>query len=393
MDKKKIAVIFGGVSVEHDVSIITAHQVIKAIDITLFEVIPVYISLQGLWYSDECLLKKETFKNKADIDKLPTFWMTPFRNDLNLYSEISSLGGLSKKKKSVPFDVAFPLVHGSNGEDGTLQGLFKLKNIPFVGSDTKSSAVCMSKYLTKQIAHHNSIDVLPCTYIEVSDWFAKEKDIINMIEGAYAYPLIVKPNSLGSSIGVKVANNQEELAIGIDNALKIDTAIIVEPKIIDMIEINCAILDGEKRIISRTEQPVSGGGLLDFEIKYLKGGKGKKTGRTGTASPNSRGMEDTPRVIPAPVDEKIIEKVEEYSEVAFDVIGCSGVVRIDYIYDTKKDRLYLNELNTIPGSLAYYLFKDLDIGFTELTTKLINNAFRIHSIKSRKKFDYKSGLF
>jgi len=393
MDKKRVIVIFGGVSVEHDVSIITAHQVMKAIDITRYEVIPVYISLQGKWHSDDLLKDKEIFKKKGDIKELPDVWITPFRDDLFIYKEKKVLAGKFKKREKIPFDIAFPLVHGSNGEDGTLQGLFELKNIPFVGSGSLSSAICMNKYLTKQVIHHNSIDVLPCTYIESHEWFREESEIIALIEEEFEYPVIVKPNSLGSSIGVRSASSRDELCTAIDSVFKIDTGLIIEPMLTDMIEINCAILDGEKRVISKTEQPLSSGIFLDFETKYKKGGKGKKSGIAEEASRQSRGLEDTPRIIPAPVDQEIIDKVEEYSETAFHVLGCSGVARVDFLFDLNGGKLYLNELNTIPGSLAYYLFKDIDIDFTELTTRLLENAERVYGIRNQRTFDFKSGLF
>jgi len=393
MSKKNIAVIFGGVSVEHDVSILTAQQTMNAIDTTKFNIIPVYISLQGEWFCDDVLRNKEFFKDKSKIKELPEVWITPFRNDSNLYSDKKGFGGLLKGKTKIPFDIAFPLVHGSNGEDGTLQGIFDLKNIPYVGSNTLSSSLCMNKYLTKQIMNQISIHVLPCTYVEMDEWYHNEKEVVELFEKEYSYPVIVKPNSLGSSIGVKGVNNREELGVAVDNAFKIDTALLIEPMIIDMMEINCAVLDGKEKIISRTEQPLSGGKLLDFSTKYMKGGKVKKLGTQNRSSTSSRGMEDTPRIIPAPCDPGIIKKVEGYSLNAFEAMGCSGVVRIDYIFDVKEDRLYLNELNTIPGSLAYYLFKDLDIDFTDLTTLLLENAVRVYGLKNRKTFNYNSGLF
>jgi D-alanine-D-alanine ligase len=392
MDKKNILVIFGGRSVEHDISIITAQQVMNAIDLKNFNILPVYISIDGFWYSHEDFREKNAFKEKNKIATLPKVWITPSRNDSFLYSEKKFIGG-SYKKHSVPFDVAFPLVHGSNGEDGTLQGLLELKDVPYVGSDTIASAICMNKFISKHLLQKNGIDVLPCIHFNRKIWFKNETEVIDAIENQFGYPVIIKPNSLGSSIGVSAVKSREELFVAIENAIKLDLSVIAEPMIVDIMEINCAVLDGEKKIISMTEQPISSGKLLDFETKYMHGNKGKKLSNDKMEKASSRGMEDTPRIMPAPVDQEIIKLVEEISFKTFELLNLSGVSRIDFIFDLKEQKLFVNEVNTIPGSLSFYLFQDLDIDFTSLNTKLIENAIRVHSIKSQKNYEFKTGIF
>lgn len=367
--KLNIAVIFGGRSVEHEISIISAIQCIKAIDINKYNVIPIYITKNGIWYTGNKLQDIENFKNLEQLllssEKVILSQNT---DDNNLYKAKTTLFG---RKKIVSIDLIFPVMHGSFGEDGCLQGLLTTTNIPFVGCDVLSSAIAMDKIVTKMILNSAKIPTLEYVWFYSDEWINNKNQVLNKIFDKLDYPLIIKPANLGSSIGVGTANNASELENAVDLAVSMSQRIIVEPKLENLREINCAVLgDNESIEVSVCEEPVKADVILSFSDKYLNQNK------TNIESNSLSGMSGAKRKIPAEIDDKLCQQIQNLAQQAFQIIGCCGVVRIDFMLDTRTNQVYICELNTIPGSLAFYLWEYSNKNFTNLTNKLIDLALK-----------------
>ncbi len=350
--KIKVGVFFGGVSVEHEVSIISALQAVNSMDKEKYDIIPVYISKSGIMYTGEELLSIENFrKDQAALLKKA--------KKVSLSKE-----GLVYKKKVMPIDVAFPIVHGTNCEDGTLQGLLEICQIPYVGCDVMSSAVGMDKSVFKSVMQGAGLPVIPGVTVYSRDYFADMDSAIGDIE-QLGYPVIVKPANLGSSIGVRKAADRDALKEAMEYASTFSNKLLVEKAIEAIREINCAVLGDEEEIIpSVLEEPFMSGDILDYEKKYL-GGKG-----------GSKGMASLARKIPADLSDEKTAEIQSIAVKAFKALGGSGVSRIDFILDTAdNDKAYINEINTIPGSLAFYLWEKTGVEYKELIDRLISLAF------------------
>lgn len=360
--KLKVAVLFGGKSVEHEISIISAIQAIQSLNKEKYEVVPIYITKNNEFYTGDDAFNIDEYKN---IPKL----LKKLRRII-LVSDGGKTFAVGYPMKAFgknfvkEIDVAFPIVHGTNVEDGSLQGYLKTLNLPFVGCDVLSSAVGMDKYVMKTVLKDNDIPVLDCICFNSNDFDFSAEETFEKIEAKMAYPVIVKPINLGSSVGISKACDRESLTEALSNAFMYAEKVLVEPAIVALKEINCAVLgDFKEAVASECEEPVNTDEILSYEDKYLGGGK---------TSSGSKGMASTKRKIPADISSEAREEIRTLAVKAFKALGCSGVSRIDFMIDTERGFIYLNEINTIPGSLSFYLWEPLGIKYSELLDKLID---------------------
>ena len=389
MSKLNIAVIFGSRSCEHDVSIISALQLIEAAKTAGFTVTPVYISREGLWYTGEALTQIETFREFNPMGKgITRVNLDVSANAGDLWAWPPQRAGLFAKVPSpiAHIDVAIPVLHGLHGEDGTVQGLLEMANIPYASSGVLGSAVGMDKIAMKQMLRGAGYPVLDYVWCTRDQLKADREAIVERIEREIKYPAFVKPAALGSSIGVSKANNREELDRALDLAASYDRRILVEVGINNPVEINCAALGyGEDVRTSVCEMPVpsTGDKFLNFFEKYLR--------NVGTKGESSRGMKSLSRVVPAPIGEELTERIQRMTKEIFKLLDCRGTVRIDFILD-ENDMLYVNEPNTIPGSLAFYLWQECGVSFAQLVEIMVEDALRAHADKNTNVFAFDSTI-
>ncbi|MDR2358860.1 MAG: D-alanine--D-alanine ligase [Prevotellaceae bacterium] len=375
--KKNIGVFFGGRSVEHEISIISALQVIKAIDKDKYDVVPVYITKDGCWYTGNWLKFIDNYRNyKLLLKRCRKITPSLDAHDGTLFAYPR---GLWKRSRAVvKIDVAFPVFHGAHGEDGCFQGVFEIMNLPYVGSDVLSSAVCMSKVFTKEISKAIGIPVLDYYSVDANRWFSDRENQIKQVS-RLAFPVIVKPGNLGSSIGVGKAANVQELENAMELAAVYSNTLLVEKCITAIREINCSVVETVRGVeVSECEEPViTPGKLLSFDDKYLS-----------SASP-VEGMAGTNRKIPAGIPDALKKEIQEYAVKIFRYLGCSGVARIDFILDTATGKVYLNEINTMPGSLAFYLWEATGKTFATLLSEIIEQSVKrfAQNNKLKKSFD------
>lgn len=389
MSKMNIAVIFGSRSCEHDVSIISALQLIEAARTAGFFVTPVYISREGLWYTGEPLTRIETFRDFNPMAKdITRVNLDVSANAGDLWAWPPQRAGLFAKVPApiAHIDCAIPVLHGLHGEDGTVQGLLEMANIPYASSGVLGSSVGMDKIAMKQMLRGAGYPVLDFVWFTRDQLKTQREQIVARIEKEIKYPAFVKPAALGSSIGVSRAGNREELEAAIDLAASYDRRILVEVGITHPVEINCAALGyGEDVRASVCEMPVpsAGDSFLNFFEKYLR--------NAGTKGESSRGMKSLSRVVPAPIGEELTERIQKMTREIFTLLDCRGTVRIDFILD-EHDVLYVNEPNTIPGSLAFYLWKECGVSFPELVEKMVEDAMRAHADKNQNVYAYDSTI-
>lgn len=380
--KTNVAVFFGGRSVEHEISVISALQAINAFDANKYNIIPIYISKQGRWYTGANLLD---LKNYRDLNKLVAeadeVFMRPEYGDYNLYKAHT---GLFNKKNPVVAElhVAIPVLHGTNGEDGIFEGLLETIGIPFAGCNTLSSANGMDKITMKMILRSEGIPVVDYVWFTDNEWNSGKDAIIARVEEKLGYPVIVKPANLGSSVGIGTAANRNELIEKINNAEKFSQRIIVEHMIEQLQEINCSVLgDADDHQSSVLEEPIKSGKFLSYEDKYMGGTK------------TSQGMQASDKRIPAELPADLTEKIRHMAGETFRVLSCHGVSRIDVMVDRKDNSVYVNEINTIPGSLSFYLWEATGISFAQLMDKLVALALKRKRATDRKTFTYDQNIF
>jgi D-alanine-D-alanine ligase len=371
----RIAAFFGSRSVEHEVSVITAHQAMAALS-TEHRAVPVYIAKDGRWFTGEALSDLRRF---AAVDSLLADCTTvtpvidPSRPGLALLPVGSQRRGRFGRgtPEELAVDIAMPLLHGNWGEDGTLQGLFEMAAIPYTGSGVAASAVAMDKRLAKTVLRAAGLAVLDDVLLERERWRADANQGVRAAEALAPYPLYVKPVTLGSSIGVSRVTTSDELRSAVEVALIYDDRCIVEAAQEGIDEINCAVLgDGANARASLLEQPAKRG-LLSYDDKYrAKGGTG------------SAGMKSAQRHIPAPLDEALTSRIQAAALAAFAAVGASGVARVDLMVDAAAQTFVVNEVNPIPGSLSFYLFEPAGLSFTALLDEMIEIARRRHARRS-----------
>ena len=362
--KTRVAMIFGGKSVEHEVSVISGIQAILSMDTDKYEVIPVYMTKKNEMYIGEDIGNIEAYKDiNALLNRSRRVIMINENGRVKLMPfPLKKFG----KNIETEIDIAFPVVHGTNVEDGAFQGYLKTLGIPFVGCDVTASAIGMDKFIMKAVLKEGDVPVLDAKLYTLSD-YADIEALLDNVEKEIGYPAIVKPVNLGSSVGISVAKNRVELTNSIDDAFRYATKVLVEHAITRLREINCAVLgDENEAIASECEEPLHTEDILSYEDKYVSNAKGS----------GSKGMASVSRKIPAGISDELREEIRQMAVRSFKLLGCNGVARIDFMIDEENDRLYFNEINTIPGSLSFYLWEPIGIPYKELLTRMIDLSLK-----------------
>lgn len=347
MDKKTVGIVFGGVSSEHDISCISAKSIIKNIDLNKYNIVLIGITKNGKWYifnDDVELLPEDKWLNSRSL--VPAF-----------ISPDASVGGLvTAKGDIIKLDVVFPVLHGKNGEDGTIQGLFQLAQIPFVGCDATSSGVCMDKAVANAVADAFGIPQAKWFAINQYNYIRKGDEILDEAIERLGFPIFVKPANAGSSVGISKAHNKEELRQAMAVAFKEDKKAVLE-EFIDGFEVECAVLGNNEPIAGEVGQIIAAAEFYDFDAKYN--------------NPQSE------TVIPARIDESKREEVKAQALKAYKALGCEGMSRCDF-FVTNDGRVLLNEINTIPGQTAISMYPKLmeavGISYQSLIDRLIDLA-------------------
>lgn len=363
--KTNVAVFFGGRSVEHEISIISAVQAMGNIDREKYNVIPVYMSKQSVLFSGEALCDIETFRSgkpESRSDRV-TFVATGSGVEMR-YLENRLFGG----KKPITIDVAFPIVHGTNCEDGSVQGYIETLGLPYVGCDVMSSALGMDKVLFKNVLLDRKIPTLRCIDFGARDWALDSDKLVAKVTEKIGYPMIVKPANLGSSVGISKVDSEQELRAAVDTACSFADRVLVEHAVSNLREINCSVLgDRNDCRASALEEPVMHDKILSYDDKY----------RANASKSGSKGMASLSRKLPADLSPEKTAEIQKIALDTFKCIGASGVVRIDFLMDCDdNDKVYVNEINTIPGSLSFYLWEATDLKYPELIDELISLAFK-----------------
>lgn len=372
--KINLAVIFGGKSVEHEVSVISAVQAMASLNKEKYNIIPVYMTKSNEFYTGQQFFDINSYKNIPEL-------LTNCTECILVRSEgkVSLIRQKMKKFGSnhiSDIDVVFPIVHGTNVEDGALQGYIQTLDIPYVGCDVLSSAIGMDKFAMKILLKEAGFPVLDCC--RFSDFEAENIDkCLDEVEAKFSYPVIVKPINLGSSVGISKASDRRSLENSIEESFQFADRILVEPAIVKLKEINCAVVgDSEEAEASVCEEPVQCDEILSYNDKYVSGDK----------SGGSKGMATLKRKIPAEITAEQEEFIRKTAVDAFKYLGCCGVTRIDFMIDMEDNKVYLNEINTIPGSLAFYLWEPKGVKYTELLDRLINLALKRY--RKNEKINY-----
>ena len=381
--KKQIGVIFGSRSCEREVAIISAVQLMRHADPEKYDVIPVYIDEAGNWYTGEALKEISSFK-PFNPDKKGIIRVFP---DLSsgsgaLLTHTKGSGLLAKEKIEIAarVDVYIVVMHGLNGEDGTVQGLLELANVPYTSTGVAGSALGMDKIMMKQFFRGAELPVLPGIGVSRTRYEATPEEILEQVERGLGFPVFVKPANLGSSIGVSRADNREELEDSLALAFEYDRRVLIEKGLDKPIELNCSVLGYDEEVeASPIEMPVNQDEFLDFRDKYL-------------ASGGSKGMASLHRILPAPIEDELRDEIQEMSKRIFRMMDCKGVVRIDYMFDRESGKLYITEINTIPGSLAFYLWENAGMPYSRLIDRMISCAEQAHADKNRANYAYTSDI-
>ena len=357
-----VGVFFGGMSCEHDISIITGIQAVNAL-VQNYEVVPIYIDSRGAWYTGKKYFDIDNFKCKSSLGGHRVFLKA---GDRNLY--------FKKSKLKAKLDVAVVCCHGLNGEDGTLQGLLQLSGVPYTGSSVLSSAMGMDKSFMKKVFESAGLPTLTCKCFKKKQFELEPDLVLSQVEHEFGYPAIVKPSNLGSSIGISVAHDSRQLVQSLKVAFEWDNSVVIEKALTDFVELNCAVLGGAyfETICSEIEQPKLLQEYLTYDDKYQTSNK------------------YTSRNIPANVPLETRRLVQTRAREVFECLNCSGVARCDFLLHG--DELYINEINTIPGSLSNYLFKYSGMSFETLLDNLIDIAFNEYRAKQRLRYAYDSNV-
>ncbi len=373
-----VAVIFGGRSVEHDVSIVTGHQIMDAFPADRYHVTPVYIARDGRWFTGGALAKLDNFADQRLLqrDDIQPCLLSPDTRHHGLI--VNPLAGRFSKSAVIRLDACFPALHGSHGEDGSLQGLLELADIPYVGFATMGSALTNDKIMTKRVLRQAGLPVLDDYAFHRDQWLDAPDEVIDAITRKFEFPLFIKPATLGSSIGIGRADSPELLRASIDIAANFDRRVMVEPAVTDGIEINCSVIGyGADLEASVLEQPLSWQDFLSYEDKYLRG---------------DEGMKSAERIIPAPISPELTQRIQDISLQAFRAVDGRGIARLDFLARPDEGEIALNEINTMPGSLAFYLWRESGYTAAQLVERLLQLALDAHAEKRRNTYDYQTNL-
>ncbi|HRY63338.1 MAG TPA: D-alanine--D-alanine ligase family protein [Patescibacteria group bacterium] len=375
---KKIGIFFGSRTPEHDVSIITAQLIIAGLRDLGHEAVPIYIGKNGRWYIGKQLDSVMFFKEENKEAKLSK--MKSYHLDMEASTDkmVFFRDGIAPGK--IEIDLAFPALHGANGEDGTVQGVFELVNVPYVGCGVASSAVAMDKILTKIFFQGIGIPTVDFVSFDKAQWDKSSAEIMNSIQDKLDWPVIVKPARLGSSIGIAKAGTKKELELAIEVALHYDDKALVEKCVQNLMDVTCAVIGNDEPRASLLQESLFRDELFSYQDKYLDEGGAQ----TGQAEKNI--------IIPARLDEKTTQEIQEMSRKIFKGLGCSGIARFDFLYDKVEKRFYANEINTIPGTLYHHLWKKSGLGLKELLSELIRLAEERYKIKNKLILNFDSKI-
>ena len=378
--KTNIGVFFGGCSTEHEISVISASQAMSAIDRDAYQVTPIYITKEGEWYTGDALFDISNYRDTPKLlAQCRRVYMQPTRGDYNLYLAKKPLFGSAIVTK---LDVVIPVLHGSYGEDGTFEGILDAIGIPYAGCNVLASANGMDKITMKMILQACDIPVVEYVWFTDKEWYSRRDEIISRIESKIGYPVIVKPANLGSSVGIGRAADREQLIAKVEDAEKYSTRLIVEHMVDNLHEVNCSVLgDCDDYQTSVCEEPIKSGEILSYEDKYMGGTKGAK------------GMQASQKRIPADLPKEVSDRIRFLAGETFRVLSCHGVSRVDVIMDSDTGDIYVNEINTIPGSLSFYLWEATGISFPKLMDTLVKLALKRKREQGMKTISYSHNIF
>jgi D-alanine-D-alanine ligase len=379
MSDKNIVVAFGGVSPEHEVSVLSAMQVIASLEDSKYNLIPLYVSKSGRWLTGQPLLELENYQDlDALIKEASPCTFTHNKLGKPVLQETES--GWFRSPKSYTIHAVIPAFHGSEGENGSFQGTCEMYNIPYAGSGVFASSLGMDKVKAKELCRAHDIPVVDGIDFYEQEWTEKQEEIIERAE-QLDYPLIIKPVTLGSSIGVNRAENQDELIEAVETTFRFDNNLMVEKAVTPLLEVNCSILGTPQEMQhSVCERPLGQDETLSFEDKYQNEGGAQK------------GMASADRQIPADISDELTQKIQSLSREIFGLFRASGVARLDFLIDEDTKEVYFNEINTIPGSFSFYLWEESEMDMLDLMLKLINIANEQHQHKIGRIRSYETNL-
>ncbi len=384
--KIKLGVFFGGKSVEHEIAIITANQAITSLNKEKYEIIPIYISKSGKMYTGEKLFDLKEYR---DLDKLiKACEEVVCVNDGNKAKVLRVNSKMFSKNIINTIEVAFPIMHGTNGEDGSIQGFLEILGVPYIGPDVLASSIGMDKIMMRRILKEQNIPSLDYVAFYSLDYIKDENKYIQEIEEKLTYPVIVKAGNLGSSVGIKKAKDRESLAEAIEFAMEFSDRIMVENAIVKLKEINCSVMgDMIEAVPSTCEEPIGSDEILSYTDKYV--GNNKTKGGSGA---KSQGMATLQRKVPADISEEMTKKIQDIAVKTFKILGCNGVSRIDFMIDLENDSVYVNEINTIPGALSYYLWEATGKTFEKELDELVEIAFKRNRERQNRTYSYDQNI-
>ena len=400
--KIKVGVFFGGKSVEHEISVITMNQAISSLNPEKYEIVPIYITKSGVMYTGDDLFDLESFKDMEVL--LKRCYKVAVVNDGKGVKVVRNPAPLIGKRVLNTIDIAFPIVHGTNCEDGTLAGFLTLLGIPFVGPDILSSSIGMDKILQKKVLRQSDIPVVDFVAFYSMEYIKEEEKILSEIESKISYPMIVKPGNLGSSVGIKKAKSKPELEEAIEFAMEFADRVIVEKAVENLKEINCSVIGNlTESEASICEEPFFSDDILSYTDKYIGDGKTKggtiggkgMTGKISSPKTGAKGEannEFANKKIPADITDEKTKEIQHLAKEVFKILGCSGVARIDFLIDTKTDKVYVNEINTIPGALSFYLWEATGKTFEKELDEIIDIALKREREKEKLTFSYDQNI-
>jgi len=378
---KNIGVFFGSGSPEHDISIITAQLIIAGLKGLNYKVTPVYITKQGQWMIGEGLGNLKVFsdpnKKVEDHKNFGAFYLDMEKSVGKMVFKKKGLTG-----KTITIDLAFPALHGSFGEDGTIQGLFEMYGVPYVGCGVVASAISMDKALTKQIYEQQNIPTTKFLYFYKKGWEVDKGSVINKINQELNWSLFIKPVHLGSSIAIAKVKDKDlkDLEHRLEVAFHFDNKVIVEEAVENLMDVTCCVIGNDKPKASLLQESLFTADVLDFENKYLKGG-GVQTGEAKESL-----------VIPARLDEQTTKEIQDMAIKVYKVLECSGIARVDFLYDKKIKKFYTNEVNPLPGTIYHHLWEASGIKLDQLLQELIQYAEERFEEKKEINYTFSSSV-
>lgn len=382
--KMKLGVFFGGKTVEHEISIITANQAISSLNKDKYEIVPIYISKNGKMYTGEKLFNLKEYR---DLDKLiKSCEEVVCVNNGNKVDVLRVNSKLFSSNVLNSIEIAFPIMHGTNGEDGSIQGYLEILGIPYIGPDVLASSIGMDKIMMRRILKEQNIPSLDYVAFYSLEYIKNEEKYIKEIEEKLTYPVIVKAGNLGSSVGIKKAKDKETLKEAIEFAMEFSDRVMVENAITKLKEVNCSVMGNMiEATASICEEPIGSDEILSYTDKYVGNNKTK-------GGSKSQGMATLQRKVPAEISEEQTKEIQEMAVKTFKLLGCNGVSRIDFMIDLNDNSIYVNEINTIPGALSYYLWEATGKTFEKELDELVELAFKRNRERQNRTYSYDQNI-